>query len=139
MIRTFDLICLVLEHTPVAAASIAQVHFAVTPEGKHVAVKILRPTIEAAFQHDLDLMVWIAGIVARRLQALSKRLKPLEVVRLMETTIRMELDLRNEAAAATELRENCARDSEFYVPEVDWQRTTQRVLTLRADLWKYRW
>jgi ubiquinone biosynthesis protein len=106
------------------------VHFAVTPEGKHVAVKILRPTIEAAFQRDLDLMIWIAGIVTRRLPALSKRLKPLEVVRLMETTIRMELDLRNEAAAATELRENCARDAGFYVPEVDWQRTTQRVLTL---------
>lgn len=118
------------EETPVAAASIAQVHFAVTPEGKHVAVKIVRPNIEAAFKRDIDLMYWIAGIVTHRLPVWSKRLKPFEVVKLFETTVRMELDLRNEAAAATELKENTKRDDGFYVPEVDWQRTTQRVLTL---------
>lgn len=118
------------EEHPVAAASIAQVHFAVTPEGKHVAVKILRPTIEAAFKRDIELMYWIAGIVTNRLPVWSKRLKPYEVVKLFETTVRMELDLRNEAAAATELKENTRNDRNFYVPEVDWQRTTQRVLTL---------
>lgn len=118
------------EETPVAAASIAQVHFAVTHEGKAVAVKVLRPTIEAAFKRDLELMYWVAGIVENRLPVWSKRLKPFEVVRLLETTIRMELDLRNEAAAATELRDNSKNDPHFYVPEVDWQRTTQRVLTL---------
>lgn len=118
------------EDTPVAAASIAQVHFAVTHAGKAVAVKILRPTIEAAFKRDIELMYWIAGIVTNRLPAWSKRLKPFEVVRLFETTVRMELDLRNEAAAATELRENCKNDKGFYVPEVDWQRTASRVMTI---------
>ena len=118
------------EDTPVAAASIAQVHFAVTLEGESVAVKILRPTIEAAFKRDIELMYWVAGIVTNRMPVWSKRLKPFEVVRLVETTVRMELDLRNEAAAATELRENCKNDEGFYVPQVHWQRTTQRVLTL---------
>ncbi len=118
------------DENPVAAASIAQVHFAVTHEGKHVAVKILRPTIEEAFKRDIALMYWIADIVTQRMPVWSKRLKPFEVVKLFDTTVRMELDLRNEAAAATELKENTKNDDGFYVPEIDWQKTTQRVLTL---------
>lgn len=115
------------EDTPVAAASIAQVHFAVTPDGREVAVKILRPRIEAAFARDLELMFWLARLVERRLPHL-KRLKPVEVVQTFADTVRIELDLRFEAAAAEELRANTKDDPDFYVPRVDWDRTARRVL-----------
>lgn len=113
------------EHDATAAASIAQVHFATTKEGKDVAVKVLRPNIEAAFARDIQLLYWIAEKIAKRLP----RLKPVEVVRTFEETIRIELDLRFEAAAAEELKQNTKNDLEFYVVEVDWVRTAKRVLT----------
>lgn len=116
------------EDVPIAAASIAQVHFAVTPEGKEVAVKVLRPRIEVAFQRDIDLMFWLARLVERRLPR-YRRLKPVEVVETFANTVRIELDLRFEAAAAEELRANTKDDADFYVPSVDWERTAKRVLT----------
>jgi ubiquinone biosynthesis protein len=115
--------------TPVAAASIAQVHLAVTAEGAMVAVKILRPGIENAFARDLNLFFWLAALVERR-QPAMRRLKPYEVVRTLADTVRTEMDLRLEAAAASELAENFAGDPDFHVPAVDWRRTSQRVLTL---------
>jgi len=96
------------DETAVAAASIAQVHFAQTTEGRDVAVKVLRPGIVEAFSRDLDLFLWLAR--------LSERLQPL---------LR-----RFEAAAASELAENFAGDPDFRVPRVDWRRTGRRVLTL---------
>jgi len=117
------------EPTPVAAASIAQVHFAVTPEGREVAVKILRPGVRARIQKDLELFYWLAGIAERTMPAL-RRLKPVAVVETFEESVTIEMDLRLEAAAASELKENTAEDEGFEVPEVDWQRTGRRVLTL---------
>ncbi len=114
---------------PVAAASIAQVHFAFTTEGDEVAVKVLRPGIEDAFARDLDLFYWVADLAERSLPA-WRRLKPVEVVRTIADTVAVEMDLRFEAAAASELRINFSREPEFQVPAVDWQRTARRVLTL---------
>src|SRR5208282_3691105 len=114
---------------PVAAASIAQVHYAVTSEGTPVAVKILRPGIEAAFERDLALFEWLAGVIEERRPAL-RRLKPREVVAFMRATVSLEMDLRLEAAAAVEFAESLADDPEVRVPKVDWQRTARRVLTL---------
>lgn len=111
-----------------AAASIAQVHFATTPEGEEVAVKILRPGVEEAFRRDLDLMFWLARLAQRRLPR-YRRLKPVAVVETFANTIRIELDLRLEAAAAEELRRNSADDPDFYVPKVYWTHTARRVLT----------
>ena len=116
------------DENPVAAASIAQVHFATTMDGKEVAVKILRPNVERAFQRDIDLMFWIARLVERRLPA-YRRLKPVKVVETFANTIRLELDLRFEAAAAEELRANTKNDADFHVPLVDWERSSKRVLT----------
>ena len=113
---------------PVAAASIAQVHRAVTAEGTRVAVKVLRPGIEAAFGRDLELLRWLAGILPRALPAL-RRLKPVEVVETFAETVAVEMDLRLEAAAAQELRDNFADSPGFSVPDVDWPRTGRRVLT----------
>lgn len=112
---------------PVAAASIAQVHFATTKDGQDVAVKILRPGIEDAFARDIDLLLWLAAIAERRLPQ-YRRLKPVETINTFAETIRFELDLRYEAAAATELKENTRHDPGFYVPEVHWSLCTERVL-----------
>jgi len=117
------------DETPVAAASIAQVHFAVTTEGEEVAVKVLRPGVERAFARDLDLFAWIAALV-ERLQPSFRRLRPIAVVETFAAVTRTEMDLRMEAAAASELAENFADDEGFRVPRVDWQRTARRVLTL---------
>ena len=114
---------------PVAAASIAQVHFATTIEGDAVAVKILRPDIEQAFARDMELFYWLAEVSERTMPA-WRRLKPIEVIHTFAESVAMEMDLRIEAAAASELRENFADDPLYCVPAVDWQRTSQHVLTL---------
>ncbi len=116
------------EDTPIAAASIAQVHFATTTEGEQVAVKVLRPDVEAAFTRDIDLFLWIAEIV-ERVHPAWRRLKPVETVKIFAATVRDEMDLRFEAAAASELAENFADDPDFRVPTIDWRRTGRRVLT----------
>jgi ubiquinone biosynthesis protein len=114
---------------PVAAASIAQVHKATTTDGRTVAVKILRPGIEEAFARDLDLFFWVAEIIEQRMRGL-RRLKPIEVVRTFKESVFFELDLRFEAAAGSELAVNLAKRNEgFRVPEIDWNRTSTRVMT----------
>lgn len=113
----------------VAAASIAQVHYAKTHDGAEVAVKVLRPDIEASFARDIDLFRWIAGILEYHLPWV-RRLRPVEVVELFAETVAVEMDMRMEAAAAAELADNFIGDPDFMVPRVDWQRTTRRVLTL---------
>jgi ubiquinone biosynthesis protein len=114
---------------PVAAASIAQVHFAVTGEGREVAVKILRPGIVEAFARDLELLTWLGELIERRRPAL-RRLKPVEIARTLAKSVEIEMDLRFEAAAASELAENFAGDPGFHVPRVDWRRTGRGVLTI---------
>jgi len=116
------------DDTPVAAASIAQVHFAVTTDGHEVAVKVLRPGIARAVARDLDLFLWLARLTERTQPGL-RRLKPVEVVEILAQSVQLEMDLRFEAAAASELAENFAGDPSFRVPRVDWQRTGRTVLT----------
>ena len=117
------------EDEPVAAASIAQVHFAETVAGAPVAVKILRPGIEAAFERDLDLFYWVAETI-EALQPEFRRLRPVEVVRTFNESVRLEMDLRLEAAAASELGDAFGDDPGFSVPEIDWQRTQRRVMSV---------
>ncbi len=118
------------EDEAVAAASIAQVHRATTTEGVEVAVKVLRPKIEDAFARDLGLARWAAGLIERRLPRF-RRLRPADAVETIARSVEMEMDLRLEGAAADELRANFADEAYFSVPEVDWQRTGRRVLTMR--------
>ncbi|MGE5545683.1 MAG: 2-polyprenylphenol 6-hydroxylase [Solirubrobacterales bacterium] len=117
------------EDEPVAAASIAQVHFAVTTEGREVAVKVLRPGVDQAFKRDIDLLYWLAEW-AEIAQPKLRRLRMVESVKTFEESVVLEMDLRFEAAAAAELAENFRGDETFRVPEVDWLRTGKRVLTL---------
>jgi ubiquinone biosynthesis protein len=116
------------EDTPVAAASIAQVHFAVTSEGKEVAVKVVRPRIAEAIARDIELFFWLAEMVDR-LRPELKRFRHKDAVELFAASMRLELDLRFEAAAAVELAENMADEPDFIVPAVDWRRTACRVMT----------
>ena len=115
--------------TPVAAASIAQVHRATTHDGREVAIKILRPDIEARFDTDLRLLYWIARLAERAAPA-TRRLKPLAVVREFEKWVRVEMDLRLEAASASALAENFppGNPENFRVPRVHWDLTGRRVL-----------
>lgn len=118
---------------PVSAASIAQVHYATTTqnngfEGGQVAVKVLRPGIERAFARDIDLMRWLALLIERT-QPRLRRLKFSEVVETFAETVRMEMDLRLEAAAASELGANFDGDPTYRVPTIDWRRTARRVMT----------
>ncbi len=130
------------DDVPISAASIAQVHLATVPGPSggeesgpdvEVAIKVLRPGIERAFQRDLELLYWVAGLVERT-QPRLRRFKPVESVRMFEATVRIEMDLRMEAAAAAELAENFADDPSYHLPRIDWQRTSRRVLTMaRVD------
>jgi ubiquinone biosynthesis protein len=117
---------------PVAAASIAQVHRASVrdPDGRlrQVAVKILRPGIEQRFATDLRAF-FTAARLAERLHKPIRRLRPVAAVATLERSVAMEMDLRMEAAAISEMAANGAADQGFRVPEVDWQRTSRRVLT----------
>lgn len=112
-----------------AAGSIAQVHFAVTPDGRDVAVKVLRPGVEAQFARDFSLFYFMARLFVLLVPP-ARRLKPVEVVEIFEESVALEMDLRYEAAAASELAENFAEEPLFRVPVVDWQRTARRVFTM---------
>ncbi len=112
----------------IAAASVAQVHFATTSEGGEVAVKILRPGVAEAFARDLDLLLWMAEQIDQHLPTM-RRLRPIEVVARLRESVEFEMDLRLEASAAAELAENFRGDEGFRVPRVDWSRTAQQMLT----------
>ena len=116
----------------VAAASIAQVHRARVNGGDgewEVAVKVLRPGVERRFKRDLGDM-YFAARLAERWFGEVRRLKPIEVVDTLARTVKIEMDFRLEAAAASEFAENTAQDKDFRIPGIDWDRTTKEVLTL---------
>ena len=121
--------------TPVASASIAQVHFAELPEGigaksgAPVAIKVLRPNIDEVIDHDLDLMQTAASLV-ERLWKEGKRLKPRAVVAEFEKTIRNELDLTREAANCSQLRRNFKHSPLMLVPEIHWDWTDTEVMVM---------
>jgi ubiquinone biosynthesis protein len=117
---------------PVAAASIAQVHRAevVSDAGRRaVAVKVLRPGVERRFKVDLDAFTFAAH-TAEQISAEARRLRLIEVVDTLKRSVAIEMDLRFEAAALSEMAENTRNDPDFRVPAVDWDRTARDVLTL---------
>jgi ubiquinone biosynthesis protein len=116
----------------VAAASIAQVHKAKlkhSDSDQWVAVKILRPGIERKFARDLRDM-FFAAHYAEEHYAEARRLKLIDVVETLARSVRMEMDFRLEAAAASEFAENTQSDSLFRVPRINWDYTARDVLTL---------
>ena len=117
---------------PVAAASIAQVHRGETERNgvrKSVAVKVLRPNVAARFRRDLADFFFVAH-KAETYSAEARRLRLVEVINTMSRSVAMEMDLRLEAAALSEMAENTRDDPDFRVPAVDWDRTAHNVLTM---------
>ncbi|MEZ5715391.1 MAG: 2-polyprenylphenol 6-hydroxylase [Paracoccaceae bacterium] len=115
---------------PVAAASIAQVHRArLRGTGEEVAVKVLRPGIERAFQRDIDAFYFAADVI-EFLSPASRRLRPREVIAHFEGVVKGELDLRLEAASASEFAANTAGDEGFRLPDVKWALSARRVMTM---------
>ena len=117
---------------PIAAASIAQVHFAkikINGDIKEVAIKILRPSIEKIFNEEIDALMLLASLTEKTVSK-SRRLKLIEVVHLLREITNLEMDLRFEAAAANELYENTKDDIGFNVPKIYWNFTTKNILTL---------
>ncbi|HEX3808343.1 MAG TPA: 2-polyprenylphenol 6-hydroxylase [Rhizomicrobium sp.] len=114
----------------VAAASIAQVHTAETTDDppKKVAVKVLRPGVDVEFARDLSAFAFAARM-AERMSDEARRLRFMAVVGTLANSVALELDLRMEAAAASELAELTKSDADFRVPTIDWDRTAERVLT----------
>jgi len=116
----------------VAAASIAQVHRGETERDgirRSVAVKVLRPDVAARFRRDLADFFFVAH-QAETYSAEARRLRLVEVINTMSRSVAMEMDLRLEAAALSEMAENTRDDPDFRVPTVDWDRTTHNVLTM---------
>lgn len=116
------------DHNPIAAASIAQVHKAITFEGEEVAVKILRPNIEKKFNSDLKLFYFISKFLLFFFPRF-RSFKLNQVVETLEQSINIETDLRIEGAAADQLRENFTNDNTIYIPQIKWALTSKRVLT----------
>ncbi|USI71653.1 2-polyprenylphenol 6-hydroxylase [Sphingomonas morindae] len=127
--RPLDSLFAAIEEQPVGAASIAQVHRATTSDGRIVAVKVLRPGVEEEFARAIDTYEWAAA-QAEGMGGEIARLRPRLVVATFKQWTARELDLRREAASASELARNMAAEPGFQVPEIDWDRTARRVLTL---------
>lgn len=117
------------DETPLASASIAQVHAARLTGGEDVVVKVLRPDIEPVIRRDVSLLKYIAGL-AERYWRDGKRLRPCEVVGEFEKTIFDELDLLREAANASQLGRNFKDSPLLYVPEIHWPLCRRNVMVM---------
>ncbi len=122
LFRAFD-------ETPLAAASIAQVHAATMLDGTDVVVKVLRPGMHEVITCDLEVMHELARLAYRN-SATARRLRVTEIVQDYEKTILDELDLMREAANASQLRRNFAGDDSLYVPAVFWDLCRDNVMVM---------
>ena len=117
------------DETPLAAASIAQVHAATLLDGRAVVVKVLRPGMREVIGRDVEVLHTLAGL-AERFWADSRRFRPTEVVAEYEKTVMNELDLMREAANASQLRRNFAGSMMLHVPEVYWDLCRRGVMVM---------
>ncbi len=127
--KPLDAMFAAFDRTPVASASVAQVHLATLHDGTPVAVKILRPDIDRVIEKDLALMQTAAKLV-EKLSADGRRLRPRAVVAEFEKTIRDELDLTREAANCSQLRRHFVHSTLLRVPLVYWDYTAREVLVM---------
>ncbi len=115
--------------TPLASASIAQVHPATLHDGREAVVKVVRPGIGKQLRKDIDLLATIAKLAEKFMQS-GANVQPLKVVREFETFVFDELDMQREASNASILRRNFKDSKDLYIPEVYWQWCTRRVMVM---------
>ncbi len=127
--RPIEQIFAEFNRTPLASASIAQVHTATLLDGREMVVKVVRPDIEKVIRRDLELLYLIADKVEKYWSE-GKRLRPHEVVAEFDKNIIDELDLLREAANASELRRNFKDSPLLYIPEVDWDHCRKKVMVM---------
>jgi len=117
------------DSTPLAAASIAQVHAALLPDGREVIVKVLRPGMHEVIARDIEVLFALAQLVDRY-STEGRRLRPVEIVREYQKTILDELDLMREAANAAHLKRNFEGDARLHVPAVHWDLCRRNVMVM---------
>lgn len=115
--------------TPIASASVAQVHAATLLDATDVVVKVLRPEIEQVIERDLALLYTLAGLAERHWSE-GERLRPVEIVDEYNKTIHDELDLMREGANASQLRSNFEGSDLVYIPKVYWDHTYPEVMVM---------
>tara|TARA_B100000886_G_scaffold62263_1_gene38584 strand:- start:905 stop:2416 length:1512 start_codon:yes stop_codon:yes gene_type:complete len=114
---------------PIAAASIAQVHTGKLFDGRKVAIKIVRPNVEEKFNKDFDFFYFLAHLM-EKFNSDLKRLRFKESIQTMQRSVQMEMDLRYEAAAISEINGNMNESDEYVVPKIYWEKTTKKILTI---------
>ncbi len=128
-----DEVFLEFDETPLASASVAQVHRATLNDGRDFIIKVLRPGVETLIRKDLSLLQYLAE-KAEKYYPKGKALRFTGVVREFEKTLLNELDLQREAANASQLRRNFLGEERYYVPEINWKLTRRNVLAMeRVD------
>ncbi|HET7569939.1 MAG TPA: ubiquinone biosynthesis regulatory protein kinase UbiB [Gammaproteobacteria bacterium] len=121
------------DETPLASASVAQVHAATMQDGTAVVVKVLRPDVGKIIRSDISVLHLLADLAARYWPE-SRRLRPREIVTEYEKTLLDELDLMREAANASQLRRNWLGSDELYIPDVYWDYIRRNVMVMeRVD------
>ena len=128
--RRIDDVYETFDRTPIASASIAQVHFATLKDGRQVAVKVVRPEMAPVIENDLELMRAFGAILVR-VSANARRLRPLDVIDEFDHYLHDELDLIREAANANQLRRNFAGSDLLIIPEMYWDYCATNVLTMQ--------
>ncbi len=117
------------DETPLASASVAQVHAATLKDGTEVVVKVLRPDVLPVIKRDIALLFIVAKL-AERYSSQARRLRPIEIVADYKKTIIDELDLMREAANASQLKRNFETIDNLYIPEVYWDETRRNVMVM---------
>jgi ubiquinone biosynthesis protein len=127
--KDLDDVFLEFDETPLASASVAQVHAAKLKDGRDFIVKVIRPDIETTIRRDLELMYFLAQ-KADTYYSKGRHLRVSGVVKEFERTLLAELDLMREAASASQLRRNFIDEKQYYVPEINWDLTRRNVLVM---------
>ena len=117
-----------IDHTPLAAASLSQVHAAVLPNGREVVIKVQRPDIQPVIKSDLAILEDLASIAQHT--PMGELYNPVDVVAGFSYTLQNELNYLREGRNADIFRKNFAEEPYLYIPKVYWQLTTRQVLVL---------